>query len=392
MNFWARARAYLTDDRFLLCFFAFTAVVASLHRCWLGPTGEGHTHYENYVIFRNAFPHLWAGLNPYAAFPAEQWDLFKYSPTFALTMAPFSPLPDWLGLSAWNLLNVIPLAFALLALPLDGDKKYFVAWFVWLELLTALQSSQSNGLMAGLMLWAWVAAERRQAWLFGFCVAAAFFIKIFGVFCLLPVLLYAQRWRHWAWTLGWSIFLAFVPAFFIGWGALEQNYRWWFDLLRNDQAVSLGISVQGILYKWFGLDWSKSAVALGGLALLAVATLSPYWRRSKTDVPQAHKVLAWAGLLLWVVIFNHKAESPTYVIAAYGVGLWYVCRLGRAWELYLLIGTFVLVSLSPTDIFPRTLRENFVQAYYLKALPCIIVWALCVTRLFRDSGYARTLR
>ena len=34
-----------------------------------------------------------------------------------------------------------------------------------------------------------------------------------------------------------------------------------------------------------------------------------------------HPTMTLAAILVWVVIFNHKAESPTYIIAMMGIGI-----------------------------------------------------------------------
>jgi len=47
------------------------------------------------------------GKDLYAPYPNEYWDLYKYSPTFALLMAPLALLPTLAGLAGWNLLNVV---------------------------------------------------------------------------------------------------------------------------------------------------------------------------------------------------------------------------------------------------------------------------------------------
>ncbi|MBK7855412.1 MAG: DUF2029 domain-containing protein [Bacteroidetes bacterium] len=65
----------------------------------------GYGHYNNYLIFKDSFQHFLQGLNLYANYPPV--DLFKYSPTFAVLMSPFAFLPDWLGLTLWNLLNAM---------------------------------------------------------------------------------------------------------------------------------------------------------------------------------------------------------------------------------------------------------------------------------------------
>ena len=46
---------------------------------------------------------------------------------------------------------------------------------------------------------------------------------------------------------------------------------------------------------------------------------------------------------------------------------------------------FVLVSLSPTDVFPRVLREQIVQPFVLKALPCILLWGAISWKLLRTA-------
>ena len=42
---------------------------------------------------------------------------------------------------------------------------------------------------------------------------------------------------------------------------------------------------------------------------------------------------------------------------------------------------FILTSLSPSDLFPRYIRVNYVQHYSLKALPCVIVWFVIIYQM-----------
>jgi hypothetical protein len=70
-----------------------------------------------------------------------------------------------------------------------------------------------------------------------------------------------------------------------------------------------------------------------------------------------------------------------------GVALWYCFSEKNVWEKILLGGTLVLVSLSPTDVFPRALREQIVQPYVLKAVPCIVIWAAVTWRLLRSFNW-----
>lgn len=368
-------KAFWRKQWLLWVVYTLAALLVSLQRLGLAPNADGYTAYENYRIFRNAYFHLLAGQNPYAAFPAEQWDLFKYSPAFALFMAPFAALPDWAGLPLWNLLNALLLLAAVFRMPvLTANQRIFMAWFILPELVVSMQNSQSNGLTAALMLWAFIALENNKlVSAAGWTVAGAF-LKIFGIFSAILAWFYPEKMRFVLWLLVWTLALALLPALFTGYEHLGQVYRWWWELLTNDHASSVGLSVQGWLQTWFGWTPSKIGVTLTGLLVLLASVLVA--QRSRQNA-----LLTLASLLLWVVIFNHKAESPTFVIAMCGVAIWYLTGARSRWETALLIIAFIFVSLSPTDIFPRLWREQLVQPYVLKAVPCIAVWVLLTLRL-----------
>ena len=84
------------------------------------------------------------------------------------------------------------------------------------------------------------------------------------------------------------------------------------------------------------------------------------------------------SVLLWVVVFNHKAESPTFVIAFTGAALWYITSSRSGWETALFVAALLLTSLSPTDLFPAVVRREVIVPYALKALPCLLIWLVVV--------------
>ncbi len=361
--------------------YTLAAVAGSVQRLAMGRLPNGYTAYENYLIFKTSYLQLASGANPYAGIPGGPWDLFKYSPAFALGMAPFTLLPDWLGVILWNLLNALPLLYALLRLPiLTRSQQIFCAWFVLPELVVSLQNSQSNGITAALLLFAWIAFEQDRPVKAAGWVAGSAFIKIFGIFAVLPGLMYPRWLQFIGWLMLWSVVLLLVPLIVVMPSHLMQIYSWWIELLRADQAVSVGLSVQGWLQTWFGWEPSKFLVMGLGFAIFVASVLAA--RRIAHEMP-LYRVLAWASLLLWVVIFNHKAESPTYIIAMCGVAFWYCTSQKRTWEKVLFWSAFVLASLSPTDIFPRYWREAWVQPYVLKAVPCILIWLVVSVQLFK---------
>jgi hypothetical protein len=125
----------------------------------------------------------------------------------------------------------------------------------------------------------------------------------------------------------------------------------------------------GWLNSWFNIDMNKNLVVLVGVIIFLI----PFYRFSKFQ-NYTFKYLTLCSILIWIVIFNYKAESPTFIIAMTGVALWFVKSEKNIFNIVLLILAFVLTSLSPTDVFPRIIREEFLKPYSIKAFPCIIIW------------------
>ena len=142
-----------------------------------------------------------------------------------------------------------------------------------------------------------------------------------------------------------------------------------------DASAATGISVAGWLHTWFGID-AKSIVSVVGLALFLVPFI-----RYKLYQDELYKILTLAGMLVWVIIFNHKAESSTYIIAVAGVGIWYFASPRLGWHTALMLLVLVFTCLSGTDFFPPYVKKHFVYPYTIKAVPCIIVWCVIFAEL-----------
>lgn len=97
-----------------------------------------------------------------------------------------------------------------------------------------------------------------------------------------------------------------------------------------------------------------------------------------------------SSVLMWVVVFNHKTESPTFVIAMFGVALSTVVEPPSPAQSIALALAFVLTSLSSTDLVPRYLRREIVRPLAIKAVPIFVLWGLSVWRLLAGSRIGRT--
>lgn len=329
-----------------------------------------YTHYNNYKIFTASYFHLIENKDLYQLYPEEHWDYYKYSPTFALLMAPFANLPDTLGLFFWNLLNALVLSLALWKLPFQSVKtRLFILTIILIELITSLQNSQSNALIAGLIVLAFILLEKRQVALASLFIVLTVFIKLFGIVAFALFLFYPDKLKTVACAIGWTLLFLVLPLIVISPDQFSFLYHSWLDLLSSDHSASYGLSVAGWLNSWFEIDMSKNAIALFGAIVLLIPVL-----KYKFYNDQTFKLLFLSSILIWVVIFNHKAESPTFIIAMTGVSIWFFSQPSKTENLILLILALIFTVLSPTDIFPKGLREDYVRPYVLKAVPCILIW------------------
>jgi hypothetical protein len=340
-----------------------------------GDPGEGqYTDYNNYVIFQQASVHLVEGQNLYGKYAEDYWDYYKYSPTFALGFWPLAQLPDALGLTLWNALNGAALLLGLWFLPwLSTGQKSLMAWLVLPEYITAAQSEQSNALMAGLILLAFAGLEHRRLWGAALLVVSTVFVKIFGLVAGALFLLYKPQWKTIAWAAVWTAVLAILPAVIVGWDGLAQQYAWWLELLAADTTGQLGtphpLGLAALLESWFQWKPSNGVLVATGAALFLLP-----WVRWNRFFLYPYRLLALASVLLWVVLFNHKAESPTFIIAMVGVVVWYMARPELSWRKWLLGFAFVFTGLVSSDVFPLEWRKAFFEPYAIKVLPVALVW------------------
>jgi hypothetical protein len=334
-----------------------------------GTEGFLYTHYNNYVIFKQSFFHLIQHKNLYHWYEPEQWDLFKYSPSFALLFGVFAYLPDPVGLLIWNILNVGCLIVALVQVPRLPDRaRVIMLFFILVEVVISIQSTQSNALIAGLLVLAFIAMERNRPMLAAVLITSTVFIKLFGLFGFGLFLFYPCRWKGAMAAAMSMILFAFLPLIVLSWSELMMQYQGWYDTLAEDR-VETGLSVLGWFQSWFGLNANPNTVVLIGFLMLLVPLLR--WR---CWIYYPFRLMALASVLIWVVIFNHMAESPTFVIAVTGAGIWFFARSRPGYQQFWLWFILLFTSLSTTDLFPKDFQLSVVEPFVLKAVPCIALW------------------
>ncbi len=356
---------------------ALLATIATLQQYYGGakrfPTQQNdhdYTYYNNYIIFKQSFFHLKNGDDLYKPYLEEHWDLYKYSPTFALLFGGLAWLSDGLGLILWNLLNAFCLFVGIRMLPkLDLEKSNLILLLILAELFTTLQNSQSNALIAGLVVMAFALMEKEK--FFWGCLLIAFtaYIKLFGLFAFALCLLYPQRWMMVGYAIITMITLAVFPLVVVSGSQLLFAYENWWHLLQSDYIPNR-LSLVGVINVWSGISLNQNLVLLVGVVLFLLPFL-----RIKFYSQFNFRLCILAMILLWMIVFNHKAESPTFIIALVGVGIWYYSSgLSLRWRTALILLALVFTSLSTTDLFPDLIQDNFFVPWSIKAIPCIVIY------------------
>ena len=380
-------KPFFTNPRTLFGLWTLLAVVAGLTK--MAP----HRH-NNFLIFRGVFWHTIQKLSLYDFYPTEYNDHNHYGPIFSLVIAPFAVVPDAIGLLGWLVVLALGMYYAVRRLPLDEGRQIFLYWFCAHELLTALQMQQFNIAIAAIIIGSFAAIERGREVTAAFLIVLGTFVKLYGVVGLAFFFFVKRKPRFILALIGWSVVCFVAPMLISSPEYVVGQYVEWYERLaakngENTFSLMQNISLLGMIRKASGsASYSDLLVILPGLALFGL----PYLRFGQYR-HLAFRYAILSSVLLFVVLFSTGSESSTYIIPFAGIALWYTTSPWKrsGWDVALLVFAFVLSSLSPSDLFPRSLREAYVLPYALKALPPTLIWLrLSYELLTRDYAPSKT--
>jgi Glycosyltransferase family 87 len=348
---------------------------------WLAGHGK-YTRYNNYVLFERSFGHLIQHKDLYIFYPQEYYDLFKYSPSFAFLMGIFYIMPHFIGLLLFNLLNVGIFIWSVRKLKFPEKTLRLLLLYVLLEACISITSAQTNLLMTGLIILGFAFLEEDKPGAAALCIVLTVFIKIFGAVAFVLWILYPKKIKFLLYALMWMIVIAALPMIVISKSDLFHQYQSWWELLRADQDVSYGASLMGLLHSWFSVKISKEWITIAGAALFMIPFVKYNCYRLYT-----FRLQILASLLIWMVIFNHKAESPTYIIAMTGVAIWYFSQPPRRINRILLWGCLIFTSFSSTDLItPNWIKNQYIEPYAVKAVFSTIIWVKLLWDLLTEKS------
>ncbi|MDQ6635250.1 MAG: DUF2029 domain-containing protein [Gemmatimonadota bacterium] len=330
--------------------------------------GVAHQN-NNFLIFRAAALHLLREQDLYAAYPAEHFDFYKYSPTFALLFLPFALPPFGVAMLLWNALNAGTLYVAL-GMVLPRRAAVTARLIVFLDMLGSLQNVQSNALVAALIIFSFAAFERRHTMLGSLATAIGAGVKIFPLAAASFAVFHPRKVRV-AVALATSMaVLVLLPLLVTPASVLMAEYGSWHAIESKD-ALARGFSVMEMVQLLLHGDWPNWPLQLSGV----VALVAPLLVRRERWSEWSFRRLYLCSVLVFCVIFNHQAESPTFVIASAGAAIWFASLERRSrWDWFVFGFIVVCTILASSDAMPRAIQRALFDPYRFKTVPCIVLW------------------
>ena len=354
-------------------------------------------NYNNFLIFKFTFFSLLDQKNLFLPQPENFQHYNLYGPIFSVLIAPFAILPNWLGHTLWTFFNSFILLYAIRKLPLSSGATLAILLIAAHENLTSILSSQFNPSMTAIILLTYTFIDQKKDFWAALMIVLGTFIKLYGIVGLAFFLFSKNKLMLVSGLIFWSAIAFSIPMLFSSPAYILQTYKDWFEAItaKNKMNTTLitdqDLCLMGMVRRISGNHSIPNWPFLGaGLFLFSM----PYLRIKQYKEP-VFRLLLLSSTLLFTVIFSTSSESPTYIIAFTGVAIWFVTqeRPLKAWQIALFVFAMVLTSFSPSDLFPKFIRNEFIKPYSLKALPCVLIWFAItyqlLTRDFRNNAQVK---
>ena len=332
---------------------------------------------NNFRIFRGVFWHTLQCTSLYAEYPLEYYDVNHYGPFFSLVIAPFALMPIPLGLVFWCIALSLTLYFAITRSTFSSWQQMFVLWFCSETLLTSLFMQQFNIAIAAIIIASYALIEKERDFWAACLIVLGTFVKLYGIVGLAFFFFSRHKGKFVLSLLFWGVVLFVAPMIISSPDYVVSQYHEWFVCLVEKNGENLAseaqnISALGMVRRVLGNpEYSDLWLLAPALVLFALPYLRiKQWRN------EGFRMALLASVLLFTVLFSTGSESSSYIIALSGVCVWYFAapwQRGKA-DIWLLIFVFLLSSMGSSDLYPRAIKREYIQAYSLKALPCLIVW------------------
>lgn len=344
-------------------------------------------NYNNYLIFKFTFYSLVNERNFFLPQPENFQHYNLYGPIFSVFIAPFAVLPNWLGHTLWTIFNSAVLFIAIKKLPLPSGTTLAIILIAAHENLTSILSSQFNPSMTAIILLTFSLIGKKKDFWAALMIVLGTFIKLYGIVGLAFFFFSSDKKRLILGLVFWSIIAFTLPMLFSSPEFIIQSYKDWYlavsqkNIMNSTLITDQDICLMGMVRRISGdhsiQNWPFLLVGI-------ILFILPYFRVSQYK-ENTFRLMLLASTLIFTVIFSTSSESPTYVIAFVGVAIWFMIQPSpkNKWILFLFVFAFLLTSMSPSDLFPKFIRTEYIKPYSLKALPCVLIWFTIIYQMLK---------
>ena len=334
--------------------------------------------FNNYLIYKGVFWHTINQTNLFNLYPTEYFDCNHYGPFFSLIIAPFALLPDKIGCLLWGIFNALFLLFAIKKLPIEEKGKNILFLITAVEMMTSQHNVQFNPILTGTIILSYVFVhQKKEIWATLF-IAIGIMTKIYGIVGL-AFFMFSEDKIKFIWTfIMWMILLFILPMVISSPHFIIQSYQDWYHSLiekndSNQESAMQGMTAMRFVKKAFAIPSLNDVFFVVSAGLVYLISIFRINQLKEINF----QISYLASLLIGLVIFSSSAESPTYIIAMMGVGMWYLLQENKnRWTYFILALAVIFTSLSTTDLFPKSVKVEYIRPYAIKAMPCFIVWLI----------------
>ncbi|MDM1555552.1 MULTISPECIES: glycosyltransferase family 87 protein [Chryseobacterium] len=369
----------LLNPKYIFGVYIIVAIATALSKFSRGPQAI-----NNYLIFKGVFFNTIDEKNLYLRYPELYSDMNHYGVFFSLLIAPFAVMPDWMGIALWNVANTAIFLYAIHKLPFSDAKKALFALLCLQEFITAAVSLQFNVALVGLLMLSATYIYERKEVQSATAIVVGIFVKLYGVVGLSQFFFIKNKVKFILSGIVITVLCLCIPMIYSSPQFVIQSYSDWATSLisKNNDNQILGnmqdISLMGFVRRILGdASISNLTFLAFGVPLFAL----PYIRIRQYK-NYAFQLMILASTLLFLVLFSSGSESPTYIIAVAGVMIWFTLQKEKTpFIIGLLVFVIILTCFSPSDLFPKFIKQNYIIKYSLKAVPCIVVWLRVIYEL-----------
>jgi alpha-1,2-mannosyltransferase len=273
------------------------------------------------VIYSKAVTDWWGNRNLYGVF---RYDGFLYFPHAAILYSPFTFMKHPLGDIAWRLAGLAFLVggiyrFAKLCAPNDVDRVFAIASFIAIfPCLASLRNGQSNLHIAAAMLQAAADLAEKRWWRASIWLMIGLAIK---PIMMVMILLAGAVYRPMSWRLAIALVLfVLLPFATRSPDYVWAQYRGCYEQLTNAaQPDRAFCDFRGLLYTMHILISQR--VELGLQLVAAAAALAICWMAHRRWIEPWPAAVLFAITAIYLMLFNPRTESNSYVILSPAVGL-----------------------------------------------------------------------